>query len=315
MSTLSIKQIKQILEANGTKYDDCIEKKDFIRKLNEVRSKAKQKPKPSPRRPASSSSGGRSSSSRGASTPRSGGKSSGIDNKADADLIIKRILSDKTNFYEVMGLPKTCTEKEIKKAYKKLALKLHPDKCKHPKAEEAFKIIAEAVAVLQDDEKRRDYDMFGADEGGMRRGGGGGFRGQQVDPDEIFRAFFGGQGMRGGMGGGFGGPGFRFHSMGGGAGPQFFFNGFPQQRQRRSSESEEEDTRRGGGRRGGGNDLMSQLRPILPLLMIFGVVFLGPLISLVLQKFFFLVPLMYVVPSHSRGYIVLLAIILTLFAG
>jgi len=67
----------------------------------------------------------------------------------------------KRDYYEVLGVSRDATKSEIKKAYRRLALKYHPDKSKEPDAEEKFKEISEAYAVLSDDEKRRQYDMYG----------------------------------------------------------------------------------------------------------------------------------------------------------
>lgn len=67
----------------------------------------------------------------------------------------------KRDYYEVLGVGRDATKSEIKKAYRRLALKYHPDKSKDPDAEEKFKEISEAYAVLSDDEKRKQYDMYG----------------------------------------------------------------------------------------------------------------------------------------------------------
>jgi len=84
-----------------------------------------------------------------------------------------------TNYYEILGIEKSASEDQIKKAYKKLALKYHPDHNKdNPKAEDKFKEINEAYAVLKDKEKRKQYDMFGAE----------GFR-QRYSQEDIFRGF------------------------------------------------------------------------------------------------------------------------------
>ena len=83
------------------------------------------------------------------------------------------------DYYKILGVSKSASEKEIKKAYRKLALKYHPDTNKGDKgAEEKFKDVSEAYAVLSDAEKRKQYDMFGAD----------GFN-QRYSQEDIFRDF------------------------------------------------------------------------------------------------------------------------------
>ena len=68
------------------------------------------------------------------------------------------------DYYQILGLKKDASEEDIKKAYRKLAMKYHPDHTKGDKAaEEKFKKISEAYAVLSDKEKRKEYDTFGAE--------------------------------------------------------------------------------------------------------------------------------------------------------
>lgn len=94
----------------------------------------------------------------------------------------------KRDYYEVLGVSKTATEDEIKKAYRKLAIKYHPDKNPGNKeAEEKFKEAAEAYDVLHDANKRRQYDQFGFD--GPAGGGFGGFSGGGMNMDDIFSMF------------------------------------------------------------------------------------------------------------------------------
>lgn len=110
----------------------------------------------------------------------------------------------KRDYYEVLGVSKTATPQEIKKAYRKTAIKYHPDKNPGDKeAEEKFKEAAEAYEVLSDEQKRARYDQFGFDgvKGGPGAGGFGGFGGQGMNMDDIFSMFgdiFGGHsGFRG----------------------------------------------------------------------------------------------------------------------
>lgn len=67
------------------------------------------------------------------------------------------------DYYEVLGVSKESTDSEVRKAYKKLALQLHPDKNRAPGAVEAFKTLGNAAAVLTDAEKRKDYDLYGGE--------------------------------------------------------------------------------------------------------------------------------------------------------
>lgn len=71
--------------------------------------------------------------------------------------------STQRDYYEVLGVPRNATEKQIKDAFRVLAMKFHPDRNKSPDAEERFKEIAAAYAVLSDPEKRREYDLRGFD--------------------------------------------------------------------------------------------------------------------------------------------------------
>ena len=76
----------------------------------------------------------------------------------------KEILAKK-NYYQILGVPQNAKEDDIKKAYKKLAIKLHPDKNHAPKATDAFKKVSVAYACLTDAEKRKYYDMTGEEPG------------------------------------------------------------------------------------------------------------------------------------------------------
>ncbi|MFL6525401.1 MAG: molecular chaperone DnaJ [Nitrososphaera sp.] len=130
-------------------------------------------------------------------------------------------MSSKRDYYEVLGVQKNASKDEIKNAYRKLALQYHPDRNKEPSAEERFKELSEAYAVLSDDEKRKRYDVYG------HVGAEEAFRGSEANFEEIFRdAGFGGFrdifdqifGRRGGGGGGFFGDDiFNFGFGGGGS--------------------------------------------------------------------------------------------------
>lgn len=107
----------------------------------------------------------------------------------------------KRDYYDILGVGKSATADEIKKAYRKMAIKYHPDK--NPgdaTAEEKFKEAAEAYEVLRDENKRSRYDQFGHD--GVK---GGGFGGSHMSMDDIFSHF--GDIFGGAFGGGFGGGG------------------------------------------------------------------------------------------------------------
>ncbi len=150
-------------------------------------------------------------------------------------------MANKRDYYEVLGVSKNATDAEIKKAYRKLAKKYHPDMNKdNPQAEELFKEVTESYNVLSDKEKRKLYDQFGHaafDEGaasggayGNAGGRAGGFGGQgfgngsfhfQGSPDGSYQEFhYSGDNLDdifdGIFGGGFGGKGFGsgFHSGG-----------------------------------------------------------------------------------------------------
>ncbi|AMD21715.1 HFL141Cp [Eremothecium sinecaudum] len=159
---------------------------------------------------------------------------------------------DKSSFYELLQIDREASDGDIKKAYRKLAIKLHPDKNRHPRAAEAFKRINRAFEVLSDDSKRRIYDQLGYDpddraaaQESYRNGGhegSSGYRNAPSDgmffrntggagdvPDDLFSFLFnsGAGGRQFGMGGPFdfgggttftfGGPnGFKVYSGPGG---------------------------------------------------------------------------------------------------
>ncbi|GAA5933723.1 hypothetical protein JCM1841_002809 [Sporobolomyces salmonicolor] len=154
--------------------------------------------------------------------------------------VVKRVKACRvTAYYEILDVEKKCTDGEIKKAYRKLALGLHPDKNLAPGAEEAFKMVSKAFQVLSDSNKRAIYDQTGGDpdsRGGGGGGGGGGFArssgggpafqggfgggAEEMSPEDLFRFFFG---QGGPAGGGFGGGPFGGGPFGGGGGSFHFY--------------------------------------------------------------------------------------------
>ncbi|XP_039628583.1 dnaJ homolog subfamily B member 12a [Polypterus senegalus] len=107
---------------------------------------------------------------------------------------VKRIKQCK-DYYEILGVSRDASDEDLKKAYRKLALKFHPDKNHAPGATEAFKAIGNAYAVLSNSEKRKQYDQFG-EEKGHRHGHSHtdfhrGFE-AEISPEDLFNMFFGG---------------------------------------------------------------------------------------------------------------------------
>ncbi|MGA3111991.1 MAG: DnaJ domain-containing protein, partial [Candidatus Bathyarchaeia archaeon] len=110
-------------------------------------------------------------------------------------------MAEKRDYYEVLGVKRDASPDEIKDAYRKLAMQFHPDRNKDPGAEERFKEISEAYAVLSDSQKRQQYDTLGHSGFDQRYSSEDIFRGADFDSvfrdmgfGDIFRTFFGGGG-------------------------------------------------------------------------------------------------------------------------
>ncbi len=202
----------------------------------------------------------------------------GTDGRAYTDAqvkLVQQILKAKEGgrgaHYRVLGVEQNANENDLKKAYRKLALKLHPDKNSAPQADEAFKALGLAYATLSDSQKRTIYDRYGEEDpdnrgggsGGMHRGAHGGvhFNGQEVNPEDIFNMFFGG-GMPGGVHMNMGGMpgGFRVYSNGFGGRPMGGgFGGRPRQQQQ--------------GQRAQEQNGLQALFQLLPVLLLFAMSF------------------------------------------
>jgi curved DNA-binding protein CbpA len=176
-------------------FADCTEKSDLI-----------QRARDSADLPSSSSS---SSSSKAAAAAKR--HASEAASAKPTDPVVERILAlPPRQYYALLGVPSNANADTLKKAYRHLALKLHPDKCHARGADEAFKRISAAFAVLSDSRQRAAHDFSGGDasaaassrtssSAGPSYGGVGGFRGGHgghggfgdKDAEDLFRAFFG----------------------------------------------------------------------------------------------------------------------------
>lgn len=105
-----------------------------------------------------------------------------------AALLMAVTAAEEEDYYKLLGVKRTASDREIKKAFRKLALKYHPDKNKAPDAEEKFKNIAQAYEVLSDAEKRKKYDQFGSS--AFKQGGdGANSQFHDFDMHDFFRHF------------------------------------------------------------------------------------------------------------------------------
>lgn len=214
---------------------------------------------------------------------------SGVTYTEDQEKIALEVLSkDRQAFYEVLRVDRNASDIEIKKSYRKLAIKLHPDKNPHPRASEAFKVINRAFEVLSDEEKRRLYDRLGRDPDDRNmasasssafRSTGAGFpagfensfysRRAARDPGEDIFDFLFNMGGGGPFGHPFGGHAFGGHPFMDGGATSFTFGpgGFKvhtnaprrarQQQQQRQAQQDVQP------------DFYQSLRVLLPLLLLF----------------------------------------------
>jgi len=220
---------------------------------------------------ASSSSSSSSAYQRSSSAANGGGESSSTKSRGDETPTSTRsytpeqesgskkiITLSKKSHYEVLGLSKDADADQIKKAYRKLALKYHPDKNPAPSAEAAFKAISTAFDTLTDPQKRDIYDQYGHDSDAVNNAGAGGhggfpFRGgggRDVSPEEIFNMFFQGAG-----------PGFQAH-FGRGGFNTFHFNGFDGQERRNRRQQQQQQQQQQGQ-----PNILQQLLQFLPIII------------------------------------------------
>ena len=153
---MSVKDMKKILEAAGVDYSDCTEKSELSARLAELRAgKAKTRPQPKHNPRDNAGAGGTPRPQQAARRPQKsstaakdlGKKPDGSDG-GEIGVMIRKVCASE-DYYAVLGVEKSADEKELKKAYRKTALKLHPDKCDLSGAEEAFKKVrATAVHLL-----------------------------------------------------------------------------------------------------------------------------------------------------------------------
>ncbi len=216
----------------------------------------------------------RPSMSRSASTASSTTGSDGRAFSDDQSKIVQEILRAKEGgrgaHYRVLGVQSTASESELKKAYRKRALKLHPDKNSAPHADEAFKAVGLAYATLSDPQKRSIYDTYGEEDPDNRGGGAAAARGPggvhfrrgaggEVNPEDIFNMFFGGMPMHGA-----GGRGFHVYTNGfGGQGVQF---GGARPRQEQAAGARPQDPANAG---------IGALLQLLPFLLIMALSFMN----------------------------------------
>ncbi|KAJ4749939.1 DnaJ-like protein [Rhynchospora pubera] len=147
--------------------------------------------------PASSSSASVRHRKTDASTKASGNGTSGGGYTEEQVEIVREIKRKQKDYYQMLSLEKSCTVEDVRKAYRKLSLKVHPDKNKAPGSEEAFKAVSKAFQCLSNEESRKRYDLVGSDEpvthrrtATRHRNGYRYYDEDEFDADEIFRNFF-----------------------------------------------------------------------------------------------------------------------------
>uniref|UniRef100_A0A1D1XTJ7 Chaperone protein dnaJ 49 n=2 Tax=Anthurium amnicola TaxID=1678845 RepID=A0A1D1XTJ7_9ARAE len=141
---------------------------------------------------------GSSTSSSSAAAPKARDSPDGSSREyTEEQVSVIRQIKKQKDYYQILGLERNCTVEDVRKAYRKLSLKVHPDKNKAPGAEDAFKAVSKAFQCLGNEESRKLYDISETEEPTYSRNaprrdmhGFGGYYEADIDPDEIFRNFF-----------------------------------------------------------------------------------------------------------------------------
>lgn len=179
--------------------DPSIEIEEFLSNLNNSQPENRNPNEPTNENPQNSSKSAENGPRRRVSAGGPSSSSSSSVGYTEEQVTIVREIKRKKDYYEILGLEKSCSVDDVRKAYRKLSLKVHPDKNNAPGAEEAFKMVSKAFQCLSDEESRKKYDVVGSDEPVYERRGGGGVNGMrgfngfydgEFDADEIFRNFF-----------------------------------------------------------------------------------------------------------------------------
>ncbi len=216
IDAMSVGELRAFLKANHADTSACFEKGDLVKLAKKTQ------------RAGARNAAGASSSHTEGRTPEAHDPNAGRGSHTAAQKELVRRIQRTSDYYEMFGVPRGASDAELKKAYRKLALQLHPDKNTAPGAEDAFKKVNKAWDVLSDGNKRATYDAYGAEAAEGRPGAGG----------NPFAGFGGAGGPGGFPGGGFGGVpleeilrqfqqrggagGFGFNTSGGNAGvPKF----------------------------------------------------------------------------------------------
>jgi DnaJ family protein B protein 12 len=287
IDAMSVSELRAFLKANHADTSTCFEKGDLVKLAKNTR-----------RANARNAAGASSSRKPEAHDPNAGRRSF---TKTQKDIV--HAIQRAKDYYEMFGVSKTASETELKKAYRKLALQLHPDKNTAPGAEDAFKKVNKAWDVLSDSNKRATYDSFGPEAAEGRPGASGG------------SPFNGGSPFGGGFqgGGGFNGVPLeeilrRFQQGGGGG---FSFNGFPGA---------------GGGAEGGSPSFdLKTIGAILKSIGPQGLIYAIPLFLMAFQAlsgllsamatYWYVLLIFPLIPKHMRARAIMMFVMWSLFGG